>query len=416
MSELERSLVESWSLDTLAVYADHLQRQGDPRGELMALDLSPTPEDEGWKHQRQALLVAWLGEELAARAGHLVQHGYLHAARQDRFHPPDLLDGPLGALVRSYTLRGDEQALARFASRPRPWLTRLTLGNGGSAPFSDTVRDALIASAPHLQELLLMGRPAFDAFMHPGVRRLYVERSPRHRQRHTVAVPRGVEVRELYPSGDARGPSVQREEVDLALDAVDETPDLGQLESRYGALFTDGDSLPALLLRLRSAGLVALDGPIARLTAAGRVLRNKEAHHPPRVRALEVDSLKWVLWADTGRRREREVYILGILAWHAQLIDRCLALVPLSKEVQDTLVAWRHFLGEVLIADDDERLQFGALGPLAQAVETLLELWDLLERDVFWEGVEPSMLRNLEEAIGLTQAPRKLRFYVVWGM
>jgi len=65
--------------------------------ESPALAATGTPEDKGWKAQRQALLVAWLGEALAARAGHLVQHGFIHAARQDRFHPPDLLDGPLGA-------------------------------------------------------------------------------------------------------------------------------------------------------------------------------------------------------------------------------------------------------------------------------------------------------------------------------
>jgi hypothetical protein len=38
-SELEHSLVTSWRLDTLAVQADLLQKQGDPRGELMDLDL-----------------------------------------------------------------------------------------------------------------------------------------------------------------------------------------------------------------------------------------------------------------------------------------------------------------------------------------------------------------------------------------
>lgn len=67
MSELERSLAASWDLDTLAVYADHLQRRGDPRGGLMALDLSPAPEDTGWKNQRQVLLVACLGDARGVR-------------------------------------------------------------------------------------------------------------------------------------------------------------------------------------------------------------------------------------------------------------------------------------------------------------------------------------------------------------
>ncbi|WP_275899089.1 hypothetical protein [Pyxidicoccus caerfyrddinensis] len=29
--ELEHALVTSWDVDTLAVYADHLQQRGDPR-------------------------------------------------------------------------------------------------------------------------------------------------------------------------------------------------------------------------------------------------------------------------------------------------------------------------------------------------------------------------------------------------
>jgi hypothetical protein len=99
-SELEHSLVTSWRLDTLAVQADLLQQQGDPRGELMALDLNPTPDDRGWRHRRQKLLAGWLGEPLAAHAGHLVQHGFIHALRDDRFHPPGLLDSPLGTSAR----------------------------------------------------------------------------------------------------------------------------------------------------------------------------------------------------------------------------------------------------------------------------------------------------------------------------
>ncbi|WP_256443940.1 hypothetical protein [Myxococcus landrumensis] len=42
----------------------------------------------------------WLGQPLAARMGHLVQHGFIHALRDDRVHAPDLLDSPLGTFVR----------------------------------------------------------------------------------------------------------------------------------------------------------------------------------------------------------------------------------------------------------------------------------------------------------------------------
>jgi uncharacterized protein (TIGR02996 family) len=39
LDELEAVLHEPYDDDTLAVHADELQRAGDPRGELIALDL-----------------------------------------------------------------------------------------------------------------------------------------------------------------------------------------------------------------------------------------------------------------------------------------------------------------------------------------------------------------------------------------
>jgi hypothetical protein len=411
--ELERALVMSWNLDTLAVYADHLQQRGDPRGELIALDLSPAVEDMAWRTQRQALLVAWLGEELAARAGHLVQHGFIHSLREDRFHLPGLLDGPLGAFVRSCTLRGGKQDVARLASRPRPWLTSLTLVNLFDAPVGAPVRDALVAAAPHLQQLQLLGRPAFDAFMHPAVRCVYQERQRGGRQYPALTVPQGVDRRDLSPSHDGRGPFVTREEVDLALDAVDKTPDLGQLQALYGGLFTGGDSLPALLPRLRAAGLVTLDGPIARLTTAGRVLRGKEPHRPPRVAAVEVESLKWVLWAETVP--DKEPSRVGILSHHARHLEQCLALSPLNEDVQKVLVSWRHFMTRLLVANNSERMGLNDEAPLTHAVETLLELWDLLGPELRWEDTGLDELRNLAEVLGPSSAPRPLLFHVAWG-
>jgi hypothetical protein len=84
--ELEQALRTAWSAETLAVYGDHLQRLGDPRGELVALDLAPVPEDDAWRARRHELVVAWLGEESAERWEHLVQHGFVHAVRAGE-HP-----------------------------------------------------------------------------------------------------------------------------------------------------------------------------------------------------------------------------------------------------------------------------------------------------------------------------------------
>jgi len=59
-SEIEAELAEEFDLEQLAVYADVLQTEGDPRGELIALDLANSDAD------REALLVRWLGPVLAA--------------------------------------------------------------------------------------------------------------------------------------------------------------------------------------------------------------------------------------------------------------------------------------------------------------------------------------------------------------
>src|SRR5438552_7266092 len=45
LDELEATLRARWDRETLAVYGDHLMSAGDPRGELVALDLRI--DDEG---------------------------------------------------------------------------------------------------------------------------------------------------------------------------------------------------------------------------------------------------------------------------------------------------------------------------------------------------------------------------------
>ncbi|MFY1825068.1 hypothetical protein ACN47A_04085 [Myxococcus fulvus] len=419
-SELDHALVTTWSLDTLAVQADVLQQRGDPRGELMALDLNPKPEDRGWRRRRQEVLGTWLGAPLAALAGPLVQHGFIHALRDDRFHPPGLLDSPLGTFVRQYTVRGDEQALARLASRPRPWLVQLTfIPSGPTVRVSDTVRDALIATTPHLQELHLLGsRPPFDAIAHPAVRRVYVGQGRIPVSGSTLTVPDGVEVLGTPDAEGRRGPWVEDAELEFALEAVQEQPDGGQLEESYGADFATVGSLPALLARLRSAGLVTMDGPRVRLTTAGRVLRNLEPLRAPRTPSAPSDLGRWVLWAET-RPSVGAPHSVPIksLRGHIQWLDACLARAPLEKRVQDTLVSYRRFLIDTLVpAGEHEVRAFDASGPLAEAVETLLDLEDL-DREFFPENnpLAHDGLGALEAALGSPLDPSPAFFHLVWG-
>ena len=45
VEDLERALQSSWDRDHLAVYGDALQARGDPRGELIAIDLAGEMRD-----------------------------------------------------------------------------------------------------------------------------------------------------------------------------------------------------------------------------------------------------------------------------------------------------------------------------------------------------------------------------------
>ncbi|AKF86586.1 hypothetical protein MFUL124B02_29685 [Myxococcus fulvus 124B02] len=215
-----------------------------------------------------------------------------------------------------------------------------------------------------------------------------------------------------------RGPWVEDAELELALEAVQEQPDYGQLEESYGADFAAVGSLPALLARLRSAGLVTMDGPRVRLTTAGRVLRNLEPLRAPRTPPAPTDLGRWVLWAETRQSvgEARSVPIKS-LRGHLQWIDACVARAPLQKNIQDTLVSYRRFLLDTLVpAGEHEVLAFDSPGALAEAVETLLDLEDL-DREFFPEDnpLAHDGLGALEAALGSPLDPSPALFHLVWG-
>ena len=61
--QLEASLRARCDHDTLAVYADFLQAHGDPRGELIALDLNGASSSVDVEKRRGQLLKRWLGDD-----------------------------------------------------------------------------------------------------------------------------------------------------------------------------------------------------------------------------------------------------------------------------------------------------------------------------------------------------------------
>jgi hypothetical protein len=274
-------------------------------------------------------------------------------------------------------------ALERLAARPRPWLTRLAIDQRGHVSCDPALRDRLIAATPNLTELYALGERMFDSFPHPSLRRLYV--SPAGRRARPAVPDTAADVLEVehcgYPSRafaqDRDLDAGQDGDLDAALtflEAIELAPDCNDLYARYGGLVQPHDSLPAVLVRLDEAGLVRLDGPFARPTAAGRALRQ-----PPAARDRRLDPGesygKWVLWAsDTSATSSvgRPV-VAGPLSSHCGLLAACAEHLPIDDDAITVLRAYRDFLSDVVDAGEskDRKLTL-ELPPLVRVLRTLV--------------------------------------------
>lgn len=192
MDELEDALRARWDRDTLLVYADALQAQGDPRGELIALDVEAaeraiTPE---LALRRRRLLYEWLGgstihdrpiHEASFRYGFVTD---FFATRHNKCSPADLVRGllksPAGPFVRGLTLdvatEGElRDALHHLIYAARPWLERLEIR--AKTPASGIDIHALIRQTPRLHTLAVYGAPVLREFPHGAVRHVCIDRN-----------------------------------------------------------------------------------------------------------------------------------------------------------------------------------------------------------------------------------------------
>ena len=172
--DLELALRARWNLADLAIYADQLIFDGDPRGEMIALDLDPKPQSATWKQQRFRLHVAWLGEKLAARWHVHSRYGFLpHAHDRGVRHRgiAELLDSPAGAYIRSFSVTGNSRrvhaSLHRLARRPRRFLGELAVFVRDPVAWPDDAVAELVAAAPSLRVVYAANVPPFS---HPLVR------------------------------------------------------------------------------------------------------------------------------------------------------------------------------------------------------------------------------------------------------
>jgi hypothetical protein len=312
--DLERALRESWNTADLAVYGDHLQTLGDPRGELIALDLQPRPEDPRWQARRAALHERWLGEE-AEWLATIARHAFVYEVRAQE-HPHTILESPLGAFVRSYSTWWENHTIAyleQLASRPRPWLTRLAYFYEGTER-RPALCDAILAAAPNLVEVYEVGDRLLD---HP---------------KRVDGEPPSI------------GPALRLDPETLQryLAAIDREWDCNKLQLDVGS----HDTLPALLVRLNQSEVVELTGPIVRVTPLGHAIlrwpRTTSASPlPPPVMdgvlCLE-DPIERDDPDDTPGQR------CGQLRGISALIATCLARMPIDEDTARRLVEMQAFL------------------------------------------------------------------------
>lgn len=166
------------------VYADALIARGDPRGELIALDLHAAQHGETAElaQQRRARAAAWLGPE--QRFGE-VRFGMLERVTisSERKRPAagfvaELFASPAAPYLRSVQIDASPKqvaaALALLATRPLPWLRRLAITQESRGPVPRATLEAFAGAAPHLEELSLEGPRVVATPVHPNVRALRI--------------------------------------------------------------------------------------------------------------------------------------------------------------------------------------------------------------------------------------------------
>jgi hypothetical protein len=182
---LEATLHAAWDADTAAVYADLLTARGDPRGELIAIDLAlataPTPALHARKRE---VIEGWIPAKLRDTFGWQPRHLDRGLLRWVQLHGTttgetiaDQLATVLEAVgdrISDLSLWGQAQpvvdALALLANQPLPWLGRLQLHRTtGARAIGDKLWSRVIAATPNLRELTIIGKRVVTSPIHPAV-------------------------------------------------------------------------------------------------------------------------------------------------------------------------------------------------------------------------------------------------------
>jgi hypothetical protein len=177
--ELEASVFDGeWKLDQLAVYADELQRTGDPRGELIALDLHGTAEAAARKRELLAAMIGDAAESPAVRC----RYGFVELEIDDTTNVDAIAQlGPLARYVRRVRVVASPDviaaAVAVLALTPRPHLASLAIrerGWGAEPIVPAKAMAAFTSVTPRLEAVEVRGHGVLASLAHPMVRILRI--------------------------------------------------------------------------------------------------------------------------------------------------------------------------------------------------------------------------------------------------
>lgn len=189
--DLEEGLHGGLDRDQLAVYADELQRLGDPRGELITIDLYAEASGSSAElaERKRAIVSSLLGPEIADHPSVVFRFGFIELVEP----PPDqqeaagaspaaadaVLLGPLGRYVRRAALVGNTERvrdlMAALSHDIRPFLTHLAIHgqswlNRVDLPTELVAR--VVEAVPRLHTLEVSGRRVLPMIPFPTVRHL----------------------------------------------------------------------------------------------------------------------------------------------------------------------------------------------------------------------------------------------------
>lgn len=178
-AQLRAGLDRGVDRDIVVVYGDQLQELGDPRGELITIDLEieQSGTTPALSRRRAELIESWLGTQ---RPNGAIRYGFLEldATSADPVEQVRLaFNSKAARFTRSITAVGPpkllRETIGAIAEAPRPFLARVTLRmwSEKDTPAMPATTSFTLAT-PHLKSLEIDARKLFGRFGHPSIQRL----------------------------------------------------------------------------------------------------------------------------------------------------------------------------------------------------------------------------------------------------